>query len=132
MSREPCAVSREPTVSLPNVRVLNHNALMGPVTEERRKHKRLPLSFPVFAYGTGHDGQQFKELLTALNVSSGGMLAMASSRFAPAGSFRIELPIGGKGEMPRPTHREVRADITRVEQRSRYRLIGIKFAYPVS
>jgi PilZ domain len=104
---------------------------MGPPSEERRKHKRLPLSFPAFAYGTGHDGHNFKELLTALNVSSGGMLAMASSRFAPAGSFRIELPIGGKGDLPRPTQREVRAEITRVEQRSRYKLLGIKFAHPV-
>ncbi len=105
---------------------------MGPTPEERRKHKRLPLSFAAFAYGTDHQGQSFKELLTGLNVSAGGMLAMASSKFAPVGAFRIELPIGGKGELPRPTQREVRAEITRVEQSSRYKLLGIKFAYPVS
>jgi len=119
-------------VSLPNVSALDHNVRMDPTPEERRKHKRLPLSFVAFAYGTDHQGQPFKELLTGLNVSSGGMLAMASARFAPAGSFRIELPIGGKGELPRPTQREVRADITRMEQRARYKLLGIKFAYPVS
>lgn len=104
---------------------------MGPFPEERRKHKRLPLSFPAFAHATDHKGQSFKELLTALNVSSGGMLAMASSRFTPVGPFRIELPIGGKGELPRPTQREVRAEVTRIERRSRYKLLGIKFAYPI-
>jgi hypothetical protein len=43
---------------------------------ELRKRPRLPLSFPLFARGVDAQGMPFKELLTALNVSAGGMLVL--------------------------------------------------------
>lgn len=115
-------------MSLAGVTGREHNAVV-PFTpdQERRKHNRLPLSFAFFVRGTNHEGKPFRELLTALNVSSGGMLALASPKFVPAGHVQIDLPVGGKGEEPRPTHRELWADVVRIEQRSRYKLVGLRF-----
>jgi hypothetical protein len=97
---------------------------------EMRKRPRLPLSFPLFARGVDAHGKPFKELLTALNVSAGGMLVLTSSRFIPVRHLQIELPVGVVGQEPRATSRDVNAEVVRMEHRARSNLVGLKFDRP--
>jgi hypothetical protein len=94
---------------------------------ELRKDVRLPLSFPVFARGVDAQGKQFKELLTALNVSASGMLVLTSAAFIPGRHLQLELLVGTVGEGARQTSREVHAEVVRMEQRARSRLLGLRF-----
>jgi PilZ domain-containing protein len=99
---------------------------------ELRKRPRLPISFPLFARGVDAHEKPFKELLTALNVSSSGMLVLASSRFIPARHLQIDLPVGMVGQEPRPTSCEVYAEIVRIEQRARSMLVALRFDHPIA
>jgi hypothetical protein len=87
----------------------------------------VPISFPLFASGVDEQGRPFKVLLTALNVSAGGILVLASPKFVPTCYLQIELPVGGVGQEPRPTSRQVHAKVVRTEQRARFNLVGLKF-----
>jgi len=100
--------------------------------KELRKRPRLPLSFPLFARGVDAHGKQFKELLTALNVSACGMLVLTSSKFFPARHLQIDLPVGVVGMEARAKCREVNAEVVRIEQRERSKLVGIKFGRPIA
>jgi hypothetical protein len=100
--------------------------------KELRKRPRLPLSFPLFARGVDANGKQFKELLTALNVSACGMLVLTSSKFFPARHLQIDLPVGVVGQEARAKSREVNAEVVRTEQRERSKLVGIKFNRPIA
>ena len=99
---------------------------------ELRKRPRLPLSFPLFARGVDANGRQFKELLTALNVSASGMLVLTSYKFFPARHLQIDLPVGVVGQEVRTKNREVNAEVVRIEQRERSKLVGIKFNRPIA
>jgi PilZ domain-containing protein len=94
---------------------------------ELRKYPRLPISFPLFARGVDASGKPFKVLLTALNVSASGILVLTSSKFDPARHLQIDLPVGVVGQEVRQTSREVRAEVVRVEQRGRSKLVGLRF-----
>jgi c-di-GMP-binding flagellar brake protein YcgR len=102
------------------------------VLKEFRKRPRLPVSFPLFARGVDHQGRHFKELLTALNVSASGMLALAASKFVPPLYLQIDLPIGVVDHDARQKHKEVRAQVVRTEQRARGKLVGLKFYRPIA
>lgn len=99
---------------------------------EQRKRPRLPLSFPLFARGVDAQGRSFKELLTALNVSASGMLVLTSPRFYPARHLQLELPVGVVGQEARTTSREVQAEVVRMEQRPRAKLVGLRFDRPIA
>jgi hypothetical protein len=99
---------------------------------ELRKRPRLPLSFPLFARGVDANGKLFKELLTALNVSACGMLVLTSSKFFPARRLQIDLPVGVVGQEARAKSRAVNAEVVRIEQRERSKLVGIKFSRPIA
>jgi hypothetical protein len=104
----------------------NHVVSSTPVTE-LRKHPRLPISFPLFACGVDANGKPFKALQTALNVSSSGNLVLTSAKLVPARHLQIELPVGIVAQEARQTRREVRAEVVRVEQRARSKLVGLRF-----
>jgi PilZ domain-containing protein len=93
---------------------------------ELRKDPRLPISFPLFVRGVDSSGKAFKILLTALNVSAGGILVLTSSKFVTARHLQIDLPVGIAQEA-RHTVRVVRAEVVRVEQRDRSKLVGLRF-----
>ncbi|MBZ5509826.1 MAG: PilZ domain-containing protein [Acidobacteriia bacterium] len=99
---------------------------------ELRKHSRLPLSFPLFARGVDANGKQFKELLTALNVSANGILVLTSSKFVPARHLQIDLPVGVVGQEARAKSRVVNAEVVRTEQQARSKLMGLKFNRPIA
>jgi hypothetical protein len=99
---------------------------------ELRKRPRLPLSFPLFARGVDANGKQFKELLTALNVSASGMLVLTSSKFVPDRHLQIDLPVGVVGQEARAKCREVTAEVVRTEQRARSKLFGLKFSRSIA
>jgi hypothetical protein len=110
-------------------------AIIGSVKDngESRRWPRLPISFPVFARGVDVDGREFKELATAYNISAGGMLVAVSRRLVPVLRLRLDIPA--------PPHlpdtrlgavREVEAQIIRVEQRRRHKLLGLKFEQPLA
>jgi len=99
---------------------------------ELRKRPRLPLSFPLFARGVDANGKQFKELLTALNVSASGILVLTSCKFVPARHLQIDLPVGVVGQEPRVKSREVKAEVVRTEQHARAKLMGLKFNHPIA
>jgi PilZ domain-containing protein len=94
---------------------------------ELRKHPRLPISFPLFACGVDANGKPFKALLTVLNVSASGILVLTSSKLVPARHLQIDLPVGVVSQKARQTRREVHAEVVRVEQRPRSKLVGLKF-----
>ena len=94
---------------------------------ELRKYPRLPISFPLFARGVDANGKPFKVLLTALNVSASGILVLTSSKLVPARRMQIELPVGVVAQEARQTSREVHAEVVRVEQRARSKLVGLRF-----
>jgi hypothetical protein len=104
----------------------------SPQVTELRKRPRLPLSFPLFARGVDANGKLFKELFTALNVSACGMLVLTSSKFFPARTLQIDLPVGVAGQEARVKSREVNAEVVRIEQRERAKLVGIKFNRPIA
>jgi hypothetical protein len=113
--------------------VLQHNQRVRTTgVTELRKRPRLPLSFPVFAHGVDADGKPFKELLTALNVSAIGMLALTSATFFPVGRLKIELTVGIVGQEGRPATRNINAQVVRMEHRSRAKLVGLKFERPLA
>ena len=99
---------------------------------ELRKRPRLPLSFPLFGRGVDANGKQFKELLTALNVSASGILVLTSSKFVPARHLQIDLPVGVVGQEARAISREVNAEVVRTEQLARSKLMGLKFNRPIA
>jgi hypothetical protein len=114
-------------------RVYHHNAgVSSQLVKELRKRPRLPLSFPLFARGIDANGKQFKELLTALNVSANGMLVLTSSKFVPARHLQIDLPVGIVGQEARAKNREINAEVVRTEQRERSKLMAIRFLRPIS
>ena len=104
----------------------------SPQVQELRKRPRLPLSFPLFARGVDANGKQFKELLTALNVSACGMLVLTSYKFFPARHLQIDLPVGVVGQEARSKSREINAEVVRTEQLVRSKLVGIKFSRPIA
>ena len=106
--------------------------MSSPQVTELRKRPRLPLSFPLFARGVDANGKQFKELLTALNVSACGILVLTSSKFFPARALKIDLPVGVVGEDARAKCREVHAEVVRTEQQARSKLMGLKFNRPIA
>ena len=106
--------------------------MSSPQVTELRKRPRLPLSFPLFARGVDANGKLFKELLTALNVSACGMLALTSAKFFPARHLQIDLPIGVVAPEARAKSREINAEVVRIEQRERSKLVGIKFNRPIA
>jgi PilZ domain len=104
----------------------------SPQVKELRRRPRLPLSFPLFARGVDANGKQFKELLTALNVSASGMLVLTSYKFVPARLLQIDLPVGVVGQEARVKSREVNAEVVRTEQHARSKLMGLKFSRPIA
>ncbi len=98
-----------------------------------RKWPRLPISFPVFARGVDMDGRQFKELATAHNISAGGMLVAVSRRLAPAQQLLLDIPVPPNEAFARNgVVREMKAQIIRVVNHDRYKLLGLKFSRPIT
>ncbi len=99
---------------------------------DSRKRPRLPLSFPLFVRGVDPHGKTFKELVTALNVSAGGILALASRGFSPTRHLQIELPVGILGREARAAIRELEVEVVRREHHSRSQLVALKFHRPIA
>ncbi len=97
-----------------------------------RKRPRLPLSFPLFVRSVDMHGRSFKELVTALNVSASGILALTSRGFAPVRRLQIELPVGILGREARAATREVEAEVVRREHHARSQLVALKFNRPIA
>jgi len=86
----------------------------------------------VFARGVDLNGREFKELATAYNISAGGMLVAVSRRLVPALRLRLDMPAPPNAPNTRATSvREIEAHIIRVEQRSRHKLLALKFEHPI-
>ena len=93
-----------------------------------KRHERLPISFPVFVRGTDHNGQPFRELATALNVSSSGMLVCVSRDRLPASRVSFDMPLGEI--LPSKAScaiREVPAEVIWMKPHPRCKLMGVKF-----
>jgi hypothetical protein len=94
---------------------------------ELRKDPRLPISFPLFARGVDALEKPFRVLLTALNVSASGILVLTSSKLVSTRHLQIELPAGVVAPDARQTIREVHAEVMRVEQRGRSKIVALRF-----
>ena len=96
--------------------------------EERRRWTRLSVSFPLFAYGTDHGGQEFKILATALNVSNGGILLSITRKVSPTSTILLKMPVGQVSTMSAKTAtRDVPAQVVRVEHRGHNKLLAVRF-----
>lgn len=60
------------------------------------------------------------------------MLVLTSSKFFPARHLQIDLPVGVVVPEARAKSREVNAEVVRIEQRERSKLVGIKFNRPIA
>lgn len=60
------------------------------------------------------------------------MLVLTSSKFFPARHLQIDLQVGVVGQEARAKSREVNAEVVRIEQRERTKLVGLKFSRPIA
>ena len=98
----------------------------SPARHSRRE--RLPISFPVFLRGVDHNGQPFRELATALNISAGGMLVCVSRDRLPSSHVMFDMPMGEI--LPTKAScaiREVPAQVIWMKPHPRCKLMGVRF-----
>ena len=101
---------------------------------ERREWPRLPLAIPVFVRSRDHDGHDFLEFATALNVSAGGALVAVHRALKPAAQVSLEIPsapLAATAPMRRNS-RFLRGKIVRVSHTEGYHLLGLKFTHPLA
>ncbi len=68
------------------------------VGEDRRKAKRILLTYPIEVYGFGPSGQFFTERTTTLNVSADGCRFRLKAEVEPGAVVAIRL--AGKNSLP--------------------------------
>src|SRR5512146_2103505 len=104
-----------------------------PVSKERRKHPRLPLSIPVFVRGVDEDGKQFLEFATALNISAGGILLATRRALRLSGSVSLEIPVAPlpPADFATRSVRTLKARMVRITHAERCQLAGLKFQNPL-
>jgi hypothetical protein len=93
----------------------------------------LPLAIPVFVRSRDHEGHDFLEFATALNVSAGGALVAVHRSLKPAALVSLEIPsapLAAVAPMQRYS-RHLRGKIVRVSHAEGYHLLGVKFARPL-
>lgn len=100
---------------------------------ERREWPRLPLAIPVFVRSRDHDGNDFLEFATALNVSAGGALVAVHHALKPAAQVSLEIPSPPLAALApvRRNSRHLRGKIVRVALAEGYHLVGMKFTRPL-
>ena len=100
---------------------------------ERREWVRLPLAIPVFVRSHDHNGKDFLEFATALNISAGGLLVAVHRALPPATQVSLEIPsapLSATAPVPKNS-RNLRAKILRVTHADGYHLLGLKFVQPL-
>lgn len=103
------------------------------VSKERRKWQRLPLAIPVFVRGKNHEGKEFLEFSTALNISAGGALVAVRRSLNPSASISLEIPsapLASTEGLPKSA-RTLRARMVRITHSEGYHLLGLKFSKPL-
>ncbi len=106
---------------------------MTPIGSDRRKHQRLPLSIPVFVRGVDHEGKEFLEFATALNISAGGILLATRRNLPKSSSLSLEIPVAPIPTTTAPTQsvRSLKAKLVRITHGDRCHLVGLRFSKPL-
>ena len=102
--------------------------------KDQRKWPRLKLAIPVFVRTPGEDGKDSLEFATAINISPGGALVVVRRSLTKAAWVSLEIPsapIAPVPGMPRSS-RAIRAKAVWIKHLADYRLLGLKFARPLS
>ncbi len=102
-----------------------------PSTPNTRKHQRLPIAFPVFVHGKDHDGRQYLEFASVLNVSAGGALLLLR-RLPGNKHISMEIPLTpGIDSSASKAVRTMRGRIVRTEAHQQHMLVGLQFDHPL-
>ena len=101
--------------------------------DDRRKWERLPVAVPVFVRGSDHDGKEFLEFATALNLSAGGALVVMRRYFPASRDLSLEFPAAPIAEekLLSGSSRSLTAQLVRVVNSERCDLWGLQFARPL-
>jgi len=100
---------------------------------ERREWVRLPLAIPVFVRSKDHDGRDFLEFATAVNICAGGALVAVHRSLRPAAQVSLEIPsapLAASAPVSKSS-RNLKAKIVRVTHAEGYHLLGMKFTQPL-
>jgi hypothetical protein len=68
--------------------------MVKPPKADRRRWERIPIAIPIFLLGKDHNGKEFREFSTALNISPGGVLLATRRYLPPLSAVSLEIPSG--------------------------------------
>lgn len=63
------------------------------MSQERRRHRRVNVGFPVKVSGTDAAGNQFEELGQTINVSTSGIKVALKANVREADTMKVSLPL---------------------------------------
>jgi PilZ domain-containing protein len=99
--------------------------------EERRKWPRLALAIPVFVRGSDCEGNDFLDLGTTLNISSGGALLAVHKHLKRGSRISLEIPAAfPSGTLGDQAKRKFRASIVRTGRQNHFHRYAARFYSP--
>jgi len=107
--------------------------MVKPPKADRRRWERIPIAIPIFLLGKDHDGKEFREFGTALNISPGGVLLAARRYLPPFSAVSLEIPSGPlpRGGIAGKFIRTLPGHTVTVTHSEQCYLCGVKFERPV-
>ncbi len=93
---------------------------------ERRLHPRTQIRMPIQTILLDPDGADLVEQIQMMDISRGGMGALAARAFYPGQRLLVRLPAPGMGV------RSITAVVRRCDKRDQQYRIGLQFDHPIA